>query len=403
VLVATRGVVPIAVGCGGAEVVAYELARAAAAAGHEVVLLSDVSDAEVAHLPRLRYVPVGGRLQRRLQRMRGGFFRWLVQHLVGNLSVARAARRELRSSQFDVVHTHGSLATILISWRTRVPIVYTEHDSTPWSCHYRRWWERAIRKVVYRTVNGAAYSRATCVAATCGSLAAEIVRRWHVDPRRVTTILGAAIDANVFHAKPTEPSLASTVFGVERYCLFAGRLTPRKAPDLLLHALVEAPEVTCVFAGDGPMRSRLERLAETLGVAERALFLGSVGQADMPALYAAADFVVMPSFSETTSMVAVEAMACGTPVIATRIAELPNLVTDWERGFLIKPGDVGQLAMALRFVDGDADLRARMSKNAQHFVSELLSPTVSERYLELYASLRASQPVESPALAGVPA
>jgi glycosyltransferase involved in cell wall biosynthesis len=235
------------------------------------------------------------------------------------------------------------------------------------------------------------------------------VSRWGVDPARVSVIPNGASEAlaptgrrrrlgangsrlgangswrraNGSHA----PAFAGSS-RFEHYCLFVGRLTPRKGPDFVIRALAEAEDdVCCVFAGDGPMRNHVEQLAERLGVADRTAFLGNVDVESLPSLYANADLLILPSVSEASPLVVAEAMACGTPVLATRIAGLPTLVEDWETGFLVHPDNVGELAVALRFLMHDGKLRRRMSEKARSKVTrEFLWPRVATRYDAVYRS-----------------
>ena len=383
VLVVGRGVVPVKVGCGGAELAMFQLAKAVGLAGHEVTLVADVVSEDFPTVPELRVVPVGGRLQQLASLLPNGFAGWIVKHLVGNVASARRARRLLRSEAFDLVHVHGNLAALLLARYSKAPIVYTEHDSTPWSCRYRSWHERVIRRVVYRAVNVRVYRRVASVATTSEALRSELVERFGVASERATTILNGA-DFDVFNPNVSAPSCAP----FETYCLFVGRLTPRKAADVLLEALVEAPRINCVFAGDGPQRPKLERLAKELGVSARVAFLGDVAPSELAPLYAGADLLVVPSVSEGTPLVAFEAMACGTPVLSSRIAGLPDLVHDWDTGFLVKPGDVGQIAIAMRFLTADRKLLARMGRVAQKRVRKrFLWPNVARQYIGLYHSL----------------
>jgi glycogen(starch) synthase len=404
VLMASRGVVPIFKGCGGAELAAYQLAKATAQDGHEVDLLGEVQEDDFPPVAGLAFVQVRSRLVSLLRRLPGIFPVWILQHLIGNVAVAVAVRRRLRSGHYDLVHLHGNLSTILVSLGTRIPIVYTEHDATPWSCRYRRWWERGIRKAIYRTLNVAAYRRATTVVATCAPLAEDIVARWNVPRERVLAIVNGA-DPEVFgdRAAPVAgaPSPAKPPF--DRYALFVGRLTPRKAPDLVLQALVEEEDVSCVFVGDGPMRAKLERLTDELGLRDRVAFLGLKTPAELADIYNRAEFLVLPSVSESMPLVIVEAMASGVPVLATRISGAPNLIKDWETGFLLKPGDVGQLAMAMRFLWGDEALRRKMGTIASKRVQQsLLWPEIARQYAGVYRRVAAEAPV-APLARPVPA
>jgi glycosyltransferase involved in cell wall biosynthesis len=379
-----RGVVPVQVGCGGAELAMFQLGKAIGQAGHRITLVADVVEGDFPTTPELRVVPLQSRLHRLASRLPNGFAGWIVKHFAGNVASALQARRLLLTESFDLVHTHGNLSALMLSHLTRVPIVYTEHDSTPWSCRYRTWYERLIRRTIYRAINVRVYRRVTTVATTSEALRIELLERFGVEATRATTILNGA-DIDVFNP---DVELRNSPAPFDRYCLFVGRLTPRKAADLLLEALVEAPRVNCVFAGDGPERSKLEQLAAELGVTERVAFLGDVSPQMLAPLYVRADLLVIPSFSETTPLVAFEAMACGTPVLSSRVAGLPDVVHDWSTGFLVKPGDVGQMAIAMRFLTADRPALVRMGSEAQQRVRKrFLWPNVAREYLTLYLSL----------------
>lgn len=384
VLVVGRGVVPIKLGCGGAELVMYHLSKTLALVGHDVTVVADIVESDFQATTGLRFVSPAGRLQRWASHLPGGFAGWVVRHFVGNLASTLRARKLLRTESFDLIHAHANLAAYLLARLSNIPVVYTEHDSTPWSCHYRRLHERLIRRAIYRLVNVPAFRRVAIVATTCEALRRDLVERWGITATRVQTILNGTdfgpVDLVAGASRVRAP--------FDRYCLFVGRLTPRKAPDLILHALVEAPESNCVFAGDGPMRRRLEALARELGVDNRVAFLGDVSPADLCPLYTSADLLLVPSFSESSPLVAYEAMACGTPVLSSRVAGLPDLVHDWSTGFLVKPGDVGQLAIAIRFLTADRESLAKMGAEAQRRVRKrYLWPNVAREYLALYRQL----------------
>jgi glycosyltransferase involved in cell wall biosynthesis len=388
----TRGVVPIAPGCGGAELVAYQLARSLASQGHSVTLLSEAVDIDIRDLPTLDVVAPDPGPRDLAQRLPGRFPRLLGEHLAGNLAVVATARRLTSERRYDYVHAHGNLSAILVSLACDLPVVYTEHDAPPWLCRYRSWWERWIRTAIYRVLNVTAFHCADAVGATFRSLQEDMVDHWEVAERKVHTIVNGA-DLDSLQAPPAPVALEAQAPEIpfESFCLFVGRLTPRKAPDLLLRALADAPGVCCVFAGDGPLRGKLEALAAELGVASRVTFLGNVSRARLPELYARAGLLVLPSVSEAMPLAVLEAMACGTPALATRIAGVPTLVEDWESGFLIQPGDVGELSVALRFLMHDHTLRASMGERARVKVATgFVWPQVAGEYERLYRSVGAA-------------
>jgi glycosyltransferase involved in cell wall biosynthesis len=380
-MMVSRGVVPIRTGCGGSELAAYQVARFFADRGHDVTLIADTGEENSLSTDGLEIVPIESRVQRFVSKLPGNFFQWLLQHLVGNLTAVMVARRLLKERRFDLVHAHGSLGVILISLFSKLPLVYTEQDAPPWQCRYRAWWERLTRNTVYRILSVTAFRRSDHVVATFELLRCEIVERWGVAETRVSMIPNGA--TGVAHA------FGKCNCGFERYCLFVGRLTSRKGPDFVVHALAEAEDdVCCVFAGDGPMRREIEQLAKKLGVANRIAFLGKVDPEELTPLYANADLLILPSVSEASPLVVAEAMACGTPVLATRIAGLPNLVQDWETGFLVQPNNVGELAVALRFLMRDTALRRSMRKKAKRKVAdEFCWSHVGQRYETVYGGL----------------
>jgi glycosyltransferase involved in cell wall biosynthesis len=427
VLMVSRGVVPIRADCGGAERVTYELARHLAAAGHHVTLVADVEGAALRPLAQMDIVQIESLLAARLRDGRASFARWVAQHLVGNITASGMALRLLRRNRYDVVHCHGNLSCVLLSSLSRLPVVYTEHDATPWQCRYRRWWERGVRKAIYGFVNAAAFRRARVVVATFENLREQIITRWAVDEDRVVTI-NNGVDLDRFHSRTDLPvpqgarararlfirfekrlrearngsQNGSTPNGstpngrphpFDRYCLYVGQLVSRKAPDLLLRALASDHDIRCVFAGDGPMRKELEALADELGIAHRVAFLGNRDADELVGLYAGADLLVLPSVSEASPLVVAEAMAAGTPVLATRISGVPTLVEDWETGFLISPANAGELGVAIRFLMHDDQLRERMAHRAQEKVQNGFAWSgVAEAYDHAYrATLPASR------------
>jgi glycosyltransferase involved in cell wall biosynthesis len=405
ILIATRCVVPIKPGHGGAEIASYELARALTLRGHRVSIVADL-ESQPRSTERLELIRVDSRVQRQLRRLPGGFARWIVQHVVGNLLATWTVRRLSRQREFDLIHTNGSLSAVLISMSLDRPLVYTEQDAPPWHCRYRHWWERLIRTVVYRTVNVTAHRRADGVAATFDDLGREMVARWGVPASNAIVIPNAA-DAEAFNpdasrrrrARDAAPNPAANDrppatrgerrrYGFDSYCLFVGELCSRKAPDLLMRALADAPGVCCVFAGDGLMRGHLEDLASNLGVGDRVAFLGRQSSENLARIYSDADLFVLPSVSDASPLVIAEAMASGTPVLATRIAGVPSLVREGETGLLVDPGDVAGLAEALRSAMGDRYLRDRMGARASVVARETLAwSAIADQYEALYFSI----------------
>ena len=115
--------------------------------------------------------------------------------------------------------------------------------------------------------------------------------------------------------------------------------------------------VLCMV-GDGPDRERLEQLAHDLGIARSTYFVGY--QPEVAGYYRLFDAFLLPSVNEGTPVSAIEALASGTPVVATRVGGTPDVVQDAVHGFLVEPGDTGAAAERLALLAGDPVLRARL-------------------------------------------
>jgi glycosyltransferase involved in cell wall biosynthesis len=176
--------------------------------------------------------------------------------------------------------------------------------------------------------------------------------------------------------------------GREPLALALGRLHPNKGFDLLLEALAETRNVTLWIAGDGPLRSSLERLASRLGIAGRVRFLG--WREDVPQLLAAADLLVCPSLHEPLGNVVIEAWSAGLPVVATASDGPAALIQDGESGILVPlPGSRGggpqALAQAIERVCADPALRAKLGEAGHRaYEAEFTEPIVVAGYRSFF-------------------
>ncbi len=151
---------------------------------------------------------------------------------------------------------------------------------------------------------------------------------------------------------------------------FAGRLTAQKSLDVALAALARVDGVTLLIAGEGDERAPLERRTAELGLADRVRFLGPQPRARVLELFRAADAVVLSSSWENFPHAVVEALAAGTPVLATAIGGVAEVVHDGENGLLVPAGDADALAGAVRRYFADGALRERLHAAAAPSVAE---------------------------------
>jgi glycosyltransferase involved in cell wall biosynthesis len=162
----------------------------------------------------------------------------------------------------------------------------------------------------------------------------------------------------------------------------AGRLTRQKALGDALAALARVDGVSLVLAGDGPERRALERRAGELGVDGRVHFLGPLARDDVLTLFRAADAALLTSAWENLPHSVVEALAVGTPVVATAVGGVPEVVRDGENGLLVAPGDVDALADAIRRVS-EPGLRGALAAKAAGSVAELDEQRLLARIVRL--------------------
>ena len=170
--------------------------------------------------------------------------------------------------------------------------------------------------------------------------------------------------------------------------LFVGRLDPFKGPDLLLRAAAMMEEDTQIvivggkLTGDKELQD-LRKLATRLKIGRRVQFLGARPQQELPAIYSAADVTVIPSYHESFGLAAVESLACGTPVVATRSGGLTTIVRDGETGYLV-PRCPGFFAERLDGLLRHPNLLAQMRLAARPSVLRFSWKNVAEQMHNLY-------------------
>ncbi len=235
--------------------------------------------------------------------------------------------------------------------------------------------------------------------------AAQLVDLYHADPERVA-VVHPGVDLDAF--TPGDRDAARARLGVpldKDVLLFVGRIQPLKAPDVLVRAaasmLAEQPalrdSLQVVICG-GPSGTglahphALEDLAVELGVRDLVRFVPPVDRARLADWYRAADLAVVPSYSESFGLVAVEAQACGTPVIAARVGGLPTAVADGVSGRLVDGHDPRVWGAVLATSLADRGTRARWSRGAVAHAARFGWDATADATVDLYRDAMASHP-----------
>jgi glycosyltransferase involved in cell wall biosynthesis len=287
-----------------------------------------------------------------------------LRDLVATLRLARLIRRE----RPDILHTHtakagtvGRVAAVLAGRHAPPIVVHTFHG------HVLRGYFGPVRTRFFRLLERWLASRTTVLIAVSPQVRDDLVALG-VAPRERFVVIRLGIELGERVAGGQNGRAESRRYlGIEpeRFAVgWIGRMTAVKRTDDILLAFKRLREggvdaVLCLV-GDGPDRQQLEHRAQELGVIRDTLFVGY--QEDVAPFYAAFDALVLPSSNEGTPVSAIEALAAGRPVVATRVGGVPDVVQEGVDGFLVEPGATDDLADRLAELARDPQLRERMGR-----------------------------------------
>ena len=312
------------------------------------------------------------------------------------LSALRAAGSLLRHGEFDLVHTHwivpnGPIGAIAAG-RHDLPLVVTLHGSDMGVSERSRSIGRATRWTL---------ARAAAVTAPSGDLLGR-ARRLGASCLRELIPYGA--DVRALEADPGEVERLRERLGLGSDNVVVaglGRLIPVKGFEYLVEAHVKAraahPDLRLVLVGDGDLGEELRARARSLGAADSVIFAGMVESHEIPAYLAVADVVVVPSvryegYVDGLPNVALEAMAAGRPLVATRVGGLPELVRPGETGLLVDEKDADELADAIVTLAREPEMRARMGDSGRTLIRDSMSwDSVAERFEAVYERVTRGQ------------
>ena len=286
--------------------------------------------------------------------------------LAFNIALVPRAERDMRLEPPDVLHAHDWLvayAAAVLKDLAATPLVATIH-ATEHGRHGGRLpgpTQRFIHRVE-RWLVAEAERVVTCSA----YMREQVARHLGADVDLLETIANE-VDVRSF-AHRTPPVRAELWPEDRPLLLFAGRLEYEKGVQTLLEALplldATLPGAGLVVAGDGTYRSTLEDLSRSMGLERRVRFEGFVEERRLHALYAAADVAVVPSLYEPFGLVALEAMASGTPLVVSDTGGLREIVVDEVSGLRFRPGDAAALARAVARVVLEPETSARLQREA---------------------------------------
>ena len=388
---------------GGMNVYVLELSRRLASAGIEVDIFTRATSSRTDPV-----VDAGNGIT--VRNIHAGPFEGLTKgELPGQLCTF--AREVLRTEaglplgHYDMVHSHYWLSGqvgALARDRWGVPLVHTMHTMAKVKNDAMAVGdvpEPAARIIGEEQVVEAA----DMLIASTDLEAKQLINLYDADPTRVE-VVHPGVDLNVFRPRDTHAAREHLGLPLDAHIvLFAGRLQPLKGPDVLLRAiarlLARKPELRqrlVVPVVGGPSGTGLEHpealadLATELGIADVVQFVPPVPAAELAVWDAAATLVAVPSYNESFGLVAAEAQAAGTPVVAAAVGGLTTVVDDGRSGLLLDTHEPEAWAHAIGRVLLDDGLRARLAEGARVRAGAFSWEDTAERTLAVYERARAS-------------
>ncbi len=260
---------------------------------------------------------------------------------------------------FDLIDAHyfypDGVAAVLLGNYFNKPVVITAHGTDI---------NLIPRYTLPRQMIRWAADKAAGLVTVCDALKRELVNLG-VEPERIQ-VLRNGVDLSVF--RPVDRDSAREQLGLQGpTILTVANLVPLKGHNLVIEALSELPEITLLIAGEGPNRAALEQLAQDLEVNDRVRFLGTIPHERMCEVYNAADVLVLASEREGLPCVLLESMACGTPVVASRVGGIPEVIRSSAAGVLLADRRPQTIADSIKTLLQDPPDRAATRAYAEGF------------------------------------
>lgn len=359
---------------GGSGVVAIELAREMARRGHEIHLISydmpfrlEQTEGVFYHQIALRDFP-------------------LFPNPLFTLETAAKLVAVLQQCSPQLIHVHYtlpySLAALLarsISGLDYVKLITTIHGTD-----ISTWGQDEMMKPLIRY----GLKNSDAVTAVSYSLRREAATLLELEEEQISVIYNF-IDTDHYRVRPQTGLQRELAPGGEKIIIHISNFRPvKRVPDLVrafAGLLRKKTNAVLVLVGDGVEKPLVMNMVQEMGLGSHVRFLGT--QTDTASLLAAADLMALPSDKESFGLVALEAMACGVPVVATNTGGLPELVIDGENGLLVPVHNCEALAGAMGKLLNNPGLYRSFSKAARLRAEQFATPLLIPRYEELYLKL----------------
>ena len=380
---------------GGMNVYVLQMARELAAKGHNVDVFTrchDLLDDRVVELcegARVVHLEAGPPAESKQT-----LFQHIPEFVDNLLDFVRS-----EDQRYDLIHSHYWLSGRIGMEMSRlwdVPHLTTFHTLALAKLRAHPAEDEAEMRL---SVEGEVMDAVDGVVVSTEQESEDLRRLYGLSSERVHVVT-PGVDLDLF--RPGDRALARERLGLtdEPVILYVGRIEPLKGLDVLLEAvpMLDAYRSRLLIVGGTPGRDaeleRLRRRTHELGIAERVTFTGALKQTDLPDYYRAADVFVLPSYSESFGLVALEAMACATPVVASRVGGLKTFILDGHTGYLIPWHCPEPFAQRIDMLLSNPPLRETMGSAAAEHARTMSWGISADSLSRLYSSLLA-EPVES--------
>ena len=295
-------------------------------------------------------------------------------------------------TRYDLIHSHYWLSGMVGTTLSRewgAPHITTFHTLAKTKMRARPG-EREPQ--LRQDIEGHVMSVADGIVVSTDEERQDIIRHYDAPPRNIH-VIPAGVNLKTF--QPVDRDAARAELGVkeERVILYVGRIEPLKGIDILLRAvpmLEYGQGLRVLVVGGNPDNDveldRLKSLTVELGIGDLVTFTGSVPQSVLPTYYSAADVFVLPSHSESFGLAPLEAMACGTPVVVSRVGGMKTFVNSGENGYLVPWRCPESFAQRLDVLLANPDLREAMGQAARKKALSMGWNSVADRMLDYYST-----------------
>lgn len=207
----------------------------------------------------------------------------------------------------------------------------------------------ATKNIIFRMTTKYILRKSMKIISVSNILKQNIIQHFHIEADKIQ-VVSCGVDTNVF--KPMEKHKARTALNVQLDCrlfIFVGDLINTKGVDTLLDAILKIKDdaLYLAYIGDGPLRGKLHDRAQKSELRNNIIFTGPISHEQVALWQNAADTLILPSLNEGMPLAIMEALSCGTPVIASKVGGIPEIVND-KNGILIDPNNTEELVSAIR-------------------------------------------------------